>query len=153
MTAITDEVIFSDVPLIDITTVAIGGVDGGANMQGKALANRTKYLNALQSSVATATSSAGVITLNAAVASYFTSTLYENVSSIAVSGLSGNSRSLMLRIQQAGVAKTLAFPASFKWASGVEPEISSASGAVDLLAITTFDGGTTWLATLAKAFS
>jgi hypothetical protein len=31
--------------------------------------------------------------------------------------------------------------------------VSTASGAVDLLAITTFDNGTTWLATLAKTFA
>ena len=59
----------------------------------------------------------------------------------------------MIRITQDSTPRTVGWPASFKWAGGVPGAVSTASGAVDVLAITTFDNGTNWQATLAKAFA
>lgn len=61
--------------------------------------------------------------------------------------------SLMIAFTQDATVRTVAWPASFKWAGGTAGAVSATAGAKDVLAITTFDGGTTWRATLAKAFA
>ena len=59
----------------------------------------------------------------------------------------------VVRIAQDSTARAVAWPASFKWAGGLAGSVSTGSGAIDVLALTTFDNGTTWDATLAKAFA
>jgi hypothetical protein len=66
-----------------------------------------------------ASSSAGTLTLNASLGDYFTTTLTENVTTLAFSNLPGAGLgcTLMLQItQHASSPKTFAWPASFKWA-------------------------------------
>ena len=60
--------------------------------------------------------------------------------------------SLIIRITQDATTRAVAWPASFRWAGGTAGAVSTGAGAVDLLAITTVNGGATWLATLAKGF-
>lgn len=86
---------------------------------------------------------------------YFTLALAGNVSTFTFSNLPGSGKggSLMIRITQDSTPRTVGWPASFKWAGGTPSVVSTGSGAVDVLAITTFDNGTTWDATLAKAFA
>lgn len=100
--------------------------------------------------------SSGVVNIDCSLGDYFTLTLSANVTSITFSNLpaSGRAQTLMVRIQQnASAAKTVAFPSSFKWAGGTTGVVSTALSAYDNLAITTFDQGTRWEATLAKAFA
>ena len=42
------------------------------------------------------------------------------------------------------VPRTEAWPSSFTWAGATPRAVSTIGGAVEVLAITTFDGGTTW---------
>lgn len=93
----------------------------------------------------------GVVTINLALGDYFTLALTENVTSIVFSNLpgSGKGASVMIRITQGATARTVAWPASFRW-EGAAPSVSTASGAVDVLALTTFDNGTKWDATFSK---
>jgi len=123
------------------------GVHGGAGGGGGGSTD--------MSTVSTLTSSSGVVNIDCSLGDYFTITLTENVTSITFSNLpaSGHGASKMVRITQDSTARTVAWPASFKWAGGSAGAVSTASGAVDVLAISTFDNGTTWRATLAKAFS
>lgn len=116
-----------------------GGGGGGADM----------------STVTALSSSSGVVDIDCSLGDYFTLALTENVTSITFSNLpgSGHGASKMVRITQDSTARTVAWPASFKWAGGSAGAVSTASGAVDVLAISTFDAGTTWRATLAKAFA
>ena len=97
----------------------------------------------------------GSVAVDFSLGDYFTLALAGNVSGFTFSNLPGAGKggSLMIRIVQDSSARTVAWPASFKWAGGVVGAVSTASGAVDVLAITTFDNGTTWDATLAKAFA
>lgn len=97
----------------------------------------------------------GSVGIDYALGDYFTLALAGNVSGFTFSNLpgSGKGASLMIRITQDSTARTVAWPASFKWAAGIAGAVSTGSGAVDVLAITTFDNGTTWDATLAKAFA
>jgi hypothetical protein len=105
--------------------------------------------------VTAAASTSGVLAIDCSLGDYFTHALDENITSWSFSNLpgSGNGATLMLRFTQDSTPRTVAWPASFKWAGGTVPSVSTASGAIDILAITTFDNGTTWDATLAKAFA
>lgn len=99
-------------------------------------------------------SASGVLSINCALGDYFTLTLSENVTSITFTNLpaTGKAQTVMVRIQQhASSAKTMAFPSSFKWAVGSTPTVSTVLSAYDVLALTTFDQGTRWEATLSKA--
>lgn len=120
----------------------------------KATAAQVKtYVN---KNVATAlTSAAGVVTIDCALGDYFTLTLTENVTSIVFTNKvgAGYGMTKMLKItQHASAAKTVAWPASFKWAGGSAGVMSTTLSAYDRLAITSDDNGTSWDATLAKAF-
>lgn len=102
--------------------------------------------------VTTLTSSAGVVNIDLSLGKYFVLALTENVTSITFSNApgSGFGDSIMLRItQHASSAKTVAWPASFRW-EGSAPAVSTTLSAVDLLALTTLDNGTKWEATLSK---
>lgn len=49
-----------------------------------------------------------------------------------------------LKIIQDATPRTITWPASVQWPSGVEPTLSVAAGAIDFVDIWTDDGGTTW---------
>lgn len=102
-----------------------------------------------------ALASSGAVSVDCDLGDYFTLALTGNVTSWTFLNLpaAGKALSLAVRLTQDATARTVAWPASFKWANGSAPSISSAPGAVDMLAITTFDQGATWNATLAKAFA
>lgn len=106
-----------------------------------------------RSTVTALSSSSGVVNIDCSLGDYFTLALTENVTSITFSNLpgAGKGASLMLRITQDSTARTVAWPSSFRWAGGVAGSVSTGSGAVDVLAISTFDNGTKWDATLSKA--
>jgi len=100
--------------------------------------------------------SSGVVAINCDLGDYFTLSISANVTSITFSNLpaSGYARTLMIKFtQDATTAHTVTWPASFKWAGGTAGTVSTVLSTKDVLAITTFDQGTTWNATLAKAFS
>lgn len=102
-----------------------------------------------------ALSTSGSVDIDYALGDYFTLALSGDVSGFTFSNLPGPGKgaTLMIQIIQDSTPRTIAWPASFKWADGSAGTISTDPGAVDVLAITTFDNGTTWAATLAKAFS
>lgn len=106
-------------------------------------------------STVSALATSGSVAIDYALGDYFTLALAGNVSGFTFSNLpgSGKGATLMIRITQDSTPRTVAWPASFKWAGGAAGTVSTAAGAVDVLAITTFDNGTTWEATLAKAFA
>lgn len=96
--------------------------------------------------------SSGVVAIDGALGDYFTLALNANVTSITFSNVPA-AGSLMIRITQDSTPRTVAWPASFKWAGGSAGAVSTGSGAVDVLAISTFAAGAAWMATLAKAFA
>jgi len=100
-------------------------------------------------------SASGVLTIDCSLGDYFTVTLTENITSIVFTNKAGAGYGMtkMLKItQHASAAKTVAWPASFKWAGGSAGVMSATLSAYDRLAITSDDNGTSWDATLAKAF-
>lgn len=121
--------------------------------------NGSSYVDAASggsaSNTVTALATSGAVTIDCSLGDYFTCALAGNVTSISFTNLpgSGKGATKMVRFTQDATARTVAWPASFKWAGGVTGAVSTASGAVDVLALTTFDNGSTWDATLAKAFA
>lgn len=105
--------------------------------------------------VTSATSTSGVLAIDCAAGDYFTHALDENVTSWSFTNLpgSGKGATKLIRFTQDSTPRTVAWPASFRWAGGTDGVISTGSGAIDFLAITTFDNGTTWLATLNNAYA
>jgi hypothetical protein len=105
--------------------------------------------------VSVLTPASGVVTIDCALGDYFTLAPTANVTSIVFTNLpaAGKAASLMVRFTQDTTARTVAWPASFKWAGGSAGVVSTTSGARDVIAISTFDQGTTWNATIAKAFA
>lgn len=98
---------------------------------------------------------AGVATIDISLGDYYTLAPTANVTSIVFTNLpgAGKGTSLMLRFTQDTTPRTVAFPASFKWVGGVAGTVSTGAGAVDAFGLTTFDNGTTWEVTIAKAFA
>lgn len=90
------------------------------------------------SKLTTLTSSAGVLTIDCALGDNFIVTLTENITSIVLSNepASGVARSISLEIvQHASAAKTVAFPAGWKWPGASVGVVSTALSAVDELSL------------------
>lgn len=106
-----------------------------------------------RSTVTAVTSSSGVVTLNYLLGDYFTLALSENVTSWVISNPpgSGHGFSLIVQITQDSTPRTVAKPGTTS--EGAALDVSTASGAVDLLAISSLDNGTTLRSTIAKDFS
>lgn len=106
-----------------------------------------------RSVVSAVTSSSGVVTLNYALGDYFTLTLSENVTSWVISNPpgSGHGFTLMVQITQDSTPRTVAKPGTT--AGGAALDVSTGSGDIDVLAISSFDNGATLRSTIAKDFS
>lgn len=106
-----------------------------------------------RSTVTNVSSSSGVVTLNYALGDYFTLTLTENVTSWVISNPPGAGKgfTLMVQITQDSTARTVAKPGTT--AGGAALGVSTGSGDIDVLAITSFDNGTTLRSSIAKDFS
>lgn len=97
---------------------------------------------------------AGVLTIDCSLGNYFTLAPTANITSTVLTNLpaAGQAQTITVQFTQDTSARSWAWPASFKWAGGVAGSVSTGSGAIDMVAFTTFDQGTTWLATIGKAF-
>lgn len=105
-----------------------------------------------RSAVSVLATSSGIVNIDHSLGDYFTLALSANVTSITFSNLPGSGKggSIVIRITQDSSPRTVAWPASFRW-EGAAPVVSTGSGAVDLLGLTTLDNGTKWDAVLSKA--
>lgn len=127
------------------SVTSVNGATGVVVLGGESIA---EPVNALATS--------GTIAINCALGDYFTLAAAGAMTSFTFSNLpaSGKAQTLMIRITQDATGSRVAtWPSSFKWAGGTAGVLSSAANSVDVLAITTFDQGATWNATLAKAFA
>ena len=106
-----------------------------------------------RSTVTSVSSSSGVVTLNYALGDYFTLALTENVTSWVISNPPGSGKgfTLMVQITQDSTPRTVAKPGTT--AGGAALDVSTGSGDVDVLAITSFDNGSTLRSSIAKDFS
>jgi len=96
--------------------------------------------------------SSGVVTVDCSLGDYFTLALTANVTGWTFSNVPP-ACSIMIEITQDSTARTVAWPTALKWAGGTAGSVSTASGAKDVLALSTFNGGSAYRSTLAKAFA
>jgi len=101
------------------------------------------------------TPASGTVTVDLSLGDYFTLLLSAHVTTLAFANGpgAGKGASKLIRVTQDNTDREITWPASFKWPLGVPGVISTGNGSVDVLAISTFNGGSVWYATLAKAFS
>lgn len=107
------------------------------------------FLPTNASSVATTTSiSGGVVTLNLNNTTVFNISLNANISTFTIQNVqsSGRTSSFVIVFTADGTARTVTWPASFKWASATPPTLTSTNGKKDIFVFFTTDGGTSWQA-------
>jgi hypothetical protein len=122
---------------------SVNGLTGTVVLGGEVIA---EPVNALATS--------GTIAIDCSLGDYFTLAAAGNMTSFTFSNLpaSGKAQTIMVRITQDATGSRVAtWPASFKWAGASAGVLSTAANSVDVLAITTFNQGTSWIATLSKA--
>ena len=93
----------------------------------------------------------GSVLVDMTLGNMFTMALTGEVTDIIPINLAAAGATAMIRITQAAPWFAVTWPLSFIWPGGA-PAISTGDGDVDLLTITTFNSGVTWLARLDKAF-
>lgn len=101
------------------------------------------------SAVRTAPSiSSGTLTLDLNTATVFDVSLNANISTLTLQNVqtSGRSSSFIIIFTADGTARSVSWPASFKWPSGTAPTITSTNGQKDVFTFFTVDGGSTWQA-------
>ena len=103
------------------------------------------------------TSVSGVLTINLETANSFSTTLFENITTITITNppTSGTFGQFTLEITQdgSGGAYTVAQPASVIKPGGTAPVISVGNDAIDDLTYRTRNGGTTWKLDFSQAYS
>jgi hypothetical protein len=89
--------------------------------------------------------SAGTLTLNLSSGSVFYVSLNANITSISLTNFptSGNTASFSIMFTADGTARTVTWPTSIKWSSGVAPTLTSTATKVDVFNFFSRDGGTT----------
>lgn len=101
--------------------------------------------------VTAAVPASGVVPVDCSLGDYFTLAPTANITGWSITNVPP-ACSILVRFTQDSTPRTVAWPSSFRWAGGAGV-VSTAAGAIDMLALTTFDGGATWFATLAKGFA
>jgi hypothetical protein len=78
----------------------------------------------------------------------FAVALNASITTLAFSNVpaSGTAYGCTLEFTADGSQRTIAWGAAVKWPGGVAPTLTSTSGKLDRMVLTTRDGGTTWLA-------
>jgi hypothetical protein len=97
-----------------------------------------------------------VVTVDLSLGLAFDLTLTANVTTFTLSNpaASGDVTQALIRIKQDGTGgRTITWPAALKWPAGVAYVVSTAANAVDLLRLTSYDGGTTWYGDPTKAYA
>lgn len=89
--------------------------------------------------------------LNVSLSNAFTAAMTANITTLTISNAAEGQAITVLFTQDGVGGRTIAWPASFRWAGGSPPVLSLAANAVDLLSAQYINGA--WHAALAKAFA
>lgn len=96
-------------------------------------------------------SSSNVLTIDIEDGNHAYTTLTENVTTLTINNptATGFVCPILLFVTQDGTGgRTITWPASFKWAGGSAPTVTSTASATDIYSAFTRDGGTTWYANI-----
>jgi len=106
---------------------------------------QTTFVDAINEAVVVVTSSSNAAPIDCRFGNVFVHTLTENTTfAFSSPPSSGTAYGMTVKITQDSTPRTVTWPASVVWASGLSPTISSGSGEVDIFVFFTHDGGTTW---------
>lgn len=113
------------------------------------MSNWSRSLNGVQtlSEVsASASISAGTLTLDLSTAGIFYVNLNANITTLTISNTQTPGASAFTLVFTAdGTARTVTWGASIYWPSATAPTLTSTNGKEDVFSFVTLDGGTTWL--------
>lgn len=99
----------------------------------------------------TASSVAGVATLNCETGNFFDITLDENTTFVFSNPpQAGEAFGFVLKLTQDGTARTITWPTSVNWSDGTAPD-APASGETNVYSFVTNDGGDDWYGFLGSA--
>lgn len=129
----------------------VDAASGGSTLVALWESMRTSPAAIAGGQVSTLAIASGVVTIDARAGDYYRLTLNANVATLSFSNLpvTGQACSLLVEVKQdATGGRTLALPGSFRRTAGSAPAVASAANALTLMALSTFDGGSTWWATL-----
>jgi hypothetical protein len=126
--------------------LAAGAINGIAIDLQDQLLTRPELKDFAETSTTPAVS-ANTLTLDLQTGNVFEVTLTQNVTSLILANPPAAGRAgtctLILR-QDATGGRTLAWPASVRWALGTPPVVTPHASAIDMYAFVTRDGGTSW---------
>lgn len=149
VTSVTDA---SGYTKIGVTLLASDGAFTDTDVVELTLQQPNPVVGEDRSTVTAVVPASGVATVDCALGDYFTLAPTANVTGWVFQNVPQGC-SILIKLTQDATARTVAWPASFRWVGGTDGVVSTAAGALDLLALTTHDSGATWLATLAKGFA
>ena len=94
------------------------------------------------------TISGGTLTLDLNIASVFEVSLNANITTLTINNAAsaGLVSSFVLELIADGTARSVTWPASFRWPSGIAPNLTSTNNKMDVITAYTTDGGTTYIA-------
>ena len=123
---------------------------GGAIFGGSVIHNGASVFKQIKSTKAAPTISSNTLTLDLSTASDFVVALTANITTLTISNpaATGLESIFFLTLQPNGTAYSITWPASVKWPGGTAPTLTSTSGKIDEFCFKTFDGGTTFYATI-----
>lgn len=95
--------------------------------------------------------STNTLTIDLNTGTIFNANLTSNITTLTINNVqaAGQASSFLLNLTADGTARTVTWPASFKWPGGVAPTISTTSGKIDTFAFVSVDGNTSWQAFIA----
>lgn len=111
--------------------------------------NRIFRLANYSESVSTPSITSNTLTLDLQSSSVFKVSLDANITTLTLQNSPASASgtgSFILILTADGSARTINWPASFKWAGGIAPTLTSTNGKIDVFAFLTPDNGTSWLA-------
>ncbi len=120
----------------------------GALTVGGAFASGAATLSGRARTVPVALTVAATTTMDVALSNAFTATLTTNITTFTINNaVEGQAVSVLFKQDGTG-NRTIAWPATFRWAGGSAPTLSTAANARDLLSAQFIDG--VWIASLLK---
>lgn len=91
---------------------------------------------------------AASMTFNCTTSNIFKITMTGNITSMAFQNIPAAGRMYtltMVLIQDAAGSRSVTWPANVRWQNGTAPSLTATGGKIDIVCLTTYDGGTTWL--------